>query len=191
MGQVKRHGSAPSPRFLAIAYAVGPRRGELLKLEWPDVDMRRKEFTLRKTKNGETRVFPMTPDVYAAFSELWKERRLDTNRVFLYKGKPWKNPRTAFALACRRAGITGLRLHDLCHTASTNLRRAWVDTMIAMKIVGHKSEQIHRRYNTIQPEDLHEAAAKLQKHTANTVLTLVSSVGSVQGVSDCNFNVGA
>jgi integrase len=111
--------------------------------------------------------------------------------VFLYKGKPWKNPRTAFAAACRRAGITGLRLHDLRHTASTNLRRAGVDTMTAMKIVGHKSEQMHRRYNTIQPEDLHEAAAKLQKYTANTVLILVSSAVSVQAVSDCNSNVGA
>ena len=40
-------------RFLTIAYAVGPRKGELLKLEWQDVDMRRKEFTLRKTKMGD------------------------------------------------------------------------------------------------------------------------------------------
>lgn len=47
-----------------------------------------------------------------------------------------KNPRTAFAAACRQAGITGLRLHDLRHTASTNLRRAGVDTVPAMKIVG-------------------------------------------------------
>jgi integrase len=172
-------------------YAVGPRRGELLKLEWPDVDMHQREFTLRKTKKGETRVVPMTPDVHAAFSELWKDRRLDTNRVFLYKGKLRKNPRTAFAAACRRAGIAGLRLHDLGHTASTNLRRAGVDTMTAMKIVGHKSEQMHRRYNTIQPEDLHEAAAKLQKYTANTVITLASSAVSGQGVSDCNSNVGA
>ena len=113
---------------------------------------------------------PMTPDVHVAFSEQWKERRLDTNRVFLYKGKPWKNPRTAFAAACRRAGV---------------------DTMTAMKIVGHKSEQMHRRYNTIQPEDLHEAAAKPQKYTANTVITLASSPATGQGVSDCNFNVGA
>lgn len=171
-------------RFLAIAYAVGPRKGELLKLEWQDVDMRRKEFTLRKTKNGETRMVPMTPDVHAAFSELWKDRRLDTNRVFLYKGKPWKNPRTAFAAACRKAGITGLRLHHLRHTAGTNLRRAGVDTMTAMKIVGHKSEQMHRRYNTIHSEGLHEAAAKLQKYTANTVITLASQavLGQVQVV---------
>lgn len=178
-------------RFLTIAYEVGPRKGELLKLEWPDVDMRRWEFTLRKTKNGETRVVPMTPGVHEAFVDLWKERRLDTQRVFLYNGKPWKNPRTAFAAACRRAGITGLRLHDLRHCAATNLRRAGVDTMTAMKIIGHKSEQMHRRYNSIKSEDLHEAAEKLHRYRANTLLTLASSAASEQCVSDCNSNVGA
>lgn len=178
-------------RFLTVAYAVGPRKGELLKLEWPDVEMRRREFTLRHTKNGETRVVPMTPDVFDTFVELHHERRLDTPRVFLYKGKPWKNPRTAFAAACRRAGITGLRLHDLRHCAATNLRRAGVDTMTAMKIIGHKSEQMHRRYNSIKSEDLHEAAAKLQRYTANTVITLASSVTAGQDVSGCNSLVGA
>jgi len=112
--------------------------------------------------NGQTRVVPLTPDGLDTFMALHRECRLDTPKVFLYKGKPWKNPRTAFTAACRRAGIIGLRLHDLRHTASTNLRRAGVDTMTAMKIVGHKSEQMHRWYNTIQPEDLHETAAKLQ-----------------------------
>jgi integrase len=31
-------------RLLSVAYDVGPRKGELLNLEWSDVDMRRKEF---------------------------------------------------------------------------------------------------------------------------------------------------
>ena len=176
-------------RFLAIAYAVGPRRGELLKLEWPDVDMRRKEFTLRKTKNGDTRVVPMTPDVHAAFSELWKERRLDTPQVFLYKGKPWKNPRTAFAAACRRAGITGLRLHDLRHTASTNLRRAGVDPTTAMKIVGHKSERMHRRYNTVEPEDLRRAVFQLAAYQSNTVITPAMLAAGGETVSACSSSV--
>ena len=103
----------------------------------------------------------------------------------------WKNPRTAFAAACRRAGIKGLRLHDLRHTASTNLRRAGVDTMTAMKIVGHKSEQMHRRYNTIQPEDLHEAAQKFERYTANTLITLASKSVAGQAISDSKSNVGA
>jgi len=133
--------------------------------------MRRKEFTLRRTKNGELRVVPMTPTVYAVFQECWKERRLDTNRVFLYKHKPIQRIGTAFKAACRRAGIKDLRVHDLRHTASTNLRRAGVDTATAMKIVGHKSDRMHRRYNTIEPEDLQKAAAKLHSFRINTVIT--------------------
>ena len=158
-------------KLLAVAYDVGPRRGELLNLEWSDVDMRRKEFTLRRTKNGEVRVVPMTPAVYQVFSELWQERRLDTNRVFLYKNKPIQRIGTAYKAACRRAGITNLRIHDFRHTASTNLRRAGVDTATAMKIVGHKSDRMHRRYNTIEPEDLRRAAAQLHAYRINTVIT--------------------
>ena len=63
--------------------------------------------------------------------------------------------------------------------------------MTAMKIIGHKSEQMHRRYNTIQLEDLHEAAAKLQTYTVYIVITLASSAVSGQGVSGCHSNVGA
>jgi len=135
------------------------------------VDLHRREFTLRRTKNGEVRVVPMTPAVYQVFVELWKERRLDTNRVFLYKEKPIHRVGTAFEAACRRAGITNLRIHDFRHTASTNLRRAGVDTATAMKIVGHKSDRMHRRYNTIEPEDLHKAAAMLHVFRTNTVIT--------------------
>jgi len=97
---------------------------------------------------------PMTPDFYQVFRERWQERRLDTQRVFLYKDKPIGDVKTAFAKARRRAGIANLRLHDLRHTASTNLRRAGVDATTAMKIVGYKSERMHRRYNTVEPEDL-------------------------------------
>ncbi len=34
--------------------------------------------------------------------------------------------------------------------------------MTAMEFTGHKREWMHRRYNTIQLEDFHEAAAKRQ-----------------------------
>jgi len=177
-------------QLLTVAYDVGPRRGELLNLEWADVDMRRKEFTLRRTKNGEVRVVPMTPAVYQVFTELWQDRRLDTNRVFLYKGKPIQRINTAFKSACRRAGITDLRIHDFRHTASTNLRRAGVDTATAMRIIGHKSDRMHRRYNTIEPEDLHQAAAKLHSYRANTVITPAPLAAGAENVSACQTIVG-
>ena len=145
--------------------------------------MRRKEFTLRRTKDGEIRVVPMTPTVYEVFPACWKERRLDTNRVFLYKDKPIHRIGTAFKAACRLPGITNLRVHDFRHTASTNLRRAGVDTATAMKIVGHKSDRMHLRYNTIEPEDLHRAAAKLHQHRANTLITPDRAAAGAESIS--------
>ena len=172
-------------RLLTVAYEVGPRKGELIHLEWADVDLRRKEFTLRRTKNGEIRVVPMTPAVYQVFVELWKERRLDTNRVFLYKNRAIQRIGTGFNAACRRAGITNLRIHDFRHTASTNLRRAGVDTATAMKIVGHKSDRMHRRYNTIESQDLHNAASKLHVFRTNTVITPAAVAVGAEIVSAC------
>ena len=151
--------------------------------------MQRREFTLRHTKNGESRTVPMTPDVYRVFTELWQERRLDTQHVFLYKDKPIRDVKTAFDNACRRAGITNFRLHDLRHTASTNLRRAGVDATTAMKIVGHKSERMHRRYNTVEPEDLRRAASQLATYQANTLITPDSLASGGEMLSPCLSNV--
>lgn len=110
----------------------------------------------------------MALEVYRVFTDLW---RLDTQRVFLYNGKPVRDVKTAFKKACRQAGITNFRLHDLRHTASTNLRRAGVDATTAMKIIGHKSERMHRRYNTVEPEDLRRAVSQLASYQANTLIT--------------------
>ena len=131
----------------------------------------------------------MTLEVYRVFTELWQERRLDTHRVFLYKGKPIRDVKTAFDTACRRAGITNLRLHDLRHTASTNLRRAGVDATTAMKIVGHKSERMHRRYNTVEPEDLQRGVSQLASYHANTVITPDGVASGAETVSPCCFNL--
>ena len=117
------------------------------------------------------------------------ERRLDTQRVFLYKGKPVRDIRTAFDKACRRAGIWNLRLHDLRHTASTNLRQAGVDPTTAMKIVGHKSERMHRRYNTVKPEDLRRAVSQLAAYTANTVITPGAIAAGAETLTPCLSNV--
>ena len=181
---IRQHAAPHLARFLTVAYDLGPRRGELLRLEWADVDMKRKEFTLRETKNGESRIVPMTPEAYDAFRQCLRERRLDTPSVFLYKGRPIQcRVTTAFKAACRRAGIVygrrngGITAHDFRHSAATTLRRAGVDTMTAMKIIGHKSEKMHRRYNQISPADLHQAVVKLvtyqsdQSSGADTVLT--------------------
>ena len=45
-----------------------------------------------------------------------------------------------------------------------NLRRAGIDSATAMKIVGHKSEEMWKRYNAIEERDLVQAVMKVQKY---------------------------
>ena len=158
---------------LLMAYHLGPRLGEILNLTWDRVDLHRGFIKLRSvdTKTKEPREIPLTPMVLAALRDLSKVRSLTCLYVFQFNGKPIKRIKRAFQTAVRQAGIANVRFHDLRHCAATNLRRAGVDTVTAMKIVGHKSEKMHRRYNSVSDGDLSTAARKLNSYLSNTVLT--------------------
>jgi integrase len=171
--------------ILLVAYHLGQRLGEVTQLTWNRVDLQRGFITLgvMDTKTKKPRHIPLTPAVRALLTDLAKVRHLSSNHVFLYKGQPIKSIKTAFQTAKKRAGVADFRFHDLRHCAATNLRRAGVDTATAMKIVGHKSEKMWKRYNAIEEKDLTNAASKLDAYLqSNTVITpagLSASVGSV------------
>ncbi len=154
---------------LLTAYRLGLRFGEIVNLTWDRVDWERGLITLRAmdTKTRKPRRVPMTADLLEAFRELYKVRYLGQDRVFLRNGQPISDIRTAFSNAKERAGITDFRFHDLRHCAATALRRAGVDNTTAMTIIGHRSEKMWRRYNTIDERDLRAAASKM-----NTLITL-------------------
>ena len=158
---------------LLMAYHLGPRLGEILNLPWDRVDLHRGFIKLRAvdTKTKEPREVPLPPMVLAALRDLSKGRSLIGPYVFQFKGKPIKRIKRAFHSAARKAGIANVRFHDLRHCAATNLRRAGVDTVTAMKIVGHKSEKMHRRYNSVSDGDLSTAARRLNSYLSNTVIT--------------------
>jgi len=158
---------------LLTAYQLGQRFSEIVGLTWDRVDIKRGFITLRSldTKTKTARQVPMTPDVKVTLQRLAKVRTLTTvateavsRNVFTYEGRSLQRVSRSFKTAPKDTGISDFRFHDLRHCASPNLRRAGGDTATAMKIVGHKSEKMWKRYNAIEERDLTQAAQKVHKY---------------------------
>ena len=83
---------------------------------------------------------------------------------------------------CARAGVTDLLLHDLRRTGVRNLRRLGVAESVAMKISGHKTPSIFRRYDITDEADLADAAARLNAKRVKATTTAPAEFGHSSGI---------
>jgi len=81
--------------------------------------------------------------------------------VFHRSGRRIDSFRRSWKKACEKAGLPGPLFHDLRRSAVRNLERAGVPRSVAMKLTGHKTESIYRRYAIVAESDLRDAGAKL------------------------------
>jgi integrase len=171
-----QHHSAPHIQAMNLcAYQTAMRLGEILHLTWERVDFKMGFIQLRAedTKTDDARIIPLTPELTGLLKNLYKVRYLQEDHVFLVKGQSVSSIQTAFNGACQRAGIQNFRFHDFRHTAVTNMRRAGIDHLTIMRITGHKTMDVFKRYNSFHQEDLREAASRF-----NTYLTRVHSTNT-------------
>ena len=156
---------------IQTAYITGWRIGpEILTRRKRHVDLKSGNLRLdpEETVGGEGRSFPLTPElreILVRQLERTKELECETDRhipwLFHHDGKPIKDFRKAWALACDRGGVAGKTPSGFRQTAVRNLERAGVPRQAAMAIVGHRSDSIYRRCPLADETMLKESAAKL------------------------------
>jgi integrase len=157
--------------LVITALHTGMRRGELLKLRWEDVDLENRIITVESshTKTKQTRKIPINSFLF----DVLKEQKLVTGKFGLVFASPrahtvLKNQTIScvFQCACRRAGIEGLRFHDLRHTAATRMIEAGAPVVAVSRILGHKNVLTTMRY--AHPDsslkDAVESLARLEKY---------------------------
>ncbi len=149
-----------------VAYITGWRvPSKVLTRRWQHVYLEGGWLRLEpgESKNYEGRMFPMTPELTGILArQLEGTRQLEkaTERiipwVFHRDSTPIKDYYDAWDKACRLAGVPDRLAHDLRRTAVRSLERAGVARSAAMKMTGHKTESIYRRYAIVDEAMLKE-----------------------------------
>lgn len=122
----------------------------LVHLRWGDIDWRQRVLTLQDAKAGGRKV-PLGPGALHVLSQLKKYAPtppLPDDKVF---PTTYEAVKKAWAVSCRKAGLTDVGLHDLRHTSATRFALEFEGNLpVLMVITGHKTAQMAMRYVNIQ-----------------------------------------
>ncbi len=137
-----------------LALGTGARAGELLTLTWRQVDLKKRQITLTKTKNGDARTLPIPEAAYPLLKG--RIRQLGVDLVFPSKRDPSRptNVRNAWLKALKRADIEEFHFHDLRHSAASYLVQAGVSLVQVAALLGHRDLKMTRRYSHLEPKHL-------------------------------------
>lgn len=98
-----------------------------------------------------------------------------------YTGQPVYAFRKAWSHTCERVGLVGMLRHDFRRSAVRNMERAGVPRSVAMKISGHKTESIYRRYEIVNESDIQDATRRLLGHDLGTLPSPSVDIANVSG----------
>lgn len=150
-----------------FAYLSGWRRAEVLGLTWPEVDRIRGLITLAAEQPRE---LPLSSTLSALIEKRWQARLVNgpagprgCDRVFHREGEPVRDFRGAWRKAAEAIRRPGLQFHDLRRSAVTNMIRAGVPEQTAMRISGHRTSAVFRRYRIVETKDLLAAMTQTER----------------------------
>jgi integrase len=173
--------------MFALALDGGLRQGELLALEWPDVDLEAGTVQVSRSlveskKNGESsfrvkepkskagrRIIFVAPETIATLREHQKHMLAEGNigkpvfcsadGNYLFKS----NVRKTFRSLIKRAKVPSIRFHDTRHTSVSLLLSNGTNIKVLSKRIGHSDISTTLRiYAHLMPDDQERVAKTVQ-----------------------------
>jgi integrase len=150
-----QHADTEWKSLIILAIETAMRRSELLGLRRADIDKAQGIARLADTKNSSPRNVPLSPRALAALDTL--PQRLD-GRIF---GMDVNQHSLGWRALRKRAGVEGLRFHDLRHEGTSRLVESGLWNMAEIgSITGHRTLAMLARY--YQP-NVAEMAARMKR----------------------------
>ena len=123
--------------YFMLILLTGLRRQEAASIQWANVDLTAKTFTLHNTKNRESHTLPMSDFLY----ELFLRRKTTAKNDFVFPANSGTGhivePRKAMLKVAELAGIT-YTIHDLRRTFITTAESLDISTYSLKRLLNHK-----------------------------------------------------
>jgi len=148
---------------LRLLLFTGCRLREILHLQWEHVDLERNCLFLPDSKSGQKTVILNAP----ALSVL---NTLERVGPYVIPGDDPKKPRSdlkrPWNAITKRAGLTGVRLHDLRHTYASFGAGSGLGLPIIDRLLGHTQPATTARYAHLDNDPLRRASEAIAGHLA-------------------------
>jgi integrase len=153
-----------------FALATGLRRGNVLGLEWSQVDLPRKVAWIHGDQAKAGKDIHVTLN-NTAIAVLEKQIGKHPTQVFTYRGQPIRHfHKTQWNAALERAGIQNFRWHDLRHTWASWLAQDGVPMNVLMEMGGWHDTTMVLRYAHLAPERFTGHASVVDRRLNDTNL---------------------
>ena len=165
----ERLASAHAAAAIRLLVLTGCRRNEILGLRWEDLDFEVGEMRLTDSKTG-ARVVPLPS---AAAKVLEGLSRVPGNPwVFpgRKKGDRQHNINDSWCRLRERAGLDGVRLHDLRHSYASRALALGESLSMIGELLGHRKVRTTARYAHLARDSVRESTARVAESIGADIL---------------------
>ena len=134
--------------IIMLALETAMRRGEILRIEYGNIDEVQRTLKIPVTKNGHPRTIPLST---LALSTLQSAYDGTSGKIFPVSPNAF---RMAWEKLRRRVGIVDLHFHDLRHEAISRLFEKGLSIPEVALISGHRDYRMLFRYTHLRAEDV-------------------------------------
>jgi integrase len=135
---------------LLVSLATGLRQGELLRLNWADVDFEKKTVTVHISKNTKRRLVHLPDPAIAALKKLRRDGIVGPKWIFSDGAGAQATKshlRIHWLIVREAAGLIDFKWHDLRHSCASFLAQNGASLVEIGSVLGHSSPSITAKYS--------------------------------------------
>jgi len=129
--------------YFIISLLTGARRTNCLEMRWDQIDFEKNTWLIPDTKNGTPQTLPLMPTVIDILKARRDDQWADSTSEWVFPGLGKTGhlvePKKAWTRILTRAGIKGVRIHDLRRSLGSWQAATGANLSIIGKTLNHKN----------------------------------------------------